>query len=207
MNKNGLKQIILGDLNTNTRHRQWDKRANERGVAVCNIVTEFDRMYTAAAPISSYYKVIKKYKKYSGTLVECSSNPDIGISRIQNTTATVEERTWRNVSDHQPVLFRVLAKLTVKSVGKRVAKALFYSQTTKQQISEQYRDTIPQITAILDSIQVDTAESGILKLYEKIERSIVEPWETVVSNRPPGKPVWWHAGIGKAHSKRAKLAR
>lgn len=121
-----------------------------------------ERTYIAAADTPSYFQIIKRKTKDKKTKsVECSSNLDFGISRIQNTTVTVEPKHWEGISDHRPFIVKIPAKLSIKDVRKRISKALFHSPSTIQGITEKYRETIPDLTKILKEVEEETIEDDM----------------------------------------------
>lgn len=139
--------------------------------------------------------------------MECSSNPEISITRVQNTTALIEEKDWKKTTDHRPLTLKVPAQLKLKDVRKRIAKALFYSPATKKEVKQKYEDQIPELTTKLRIVTAESSADEVRELYADIQQAIIGPWEKVVRARPPGKPVWWHPGIGAAQRKRGKLAK
>lgn len=112
-------------------------------------------------------------------LTELSSNPDIAISRIQGTTALVEDKHWEAISDHRPLISQLPMKLDISEVRTRVAKALFYSPATRRNIEGEYRGTIPVLTEKLRTIAANEIkdENQLEELYNEIQISIVAPWE------------------------------
>lgn len=133
LKENGLKQIIVGDLNARTY--RWDKGQNTRGIAVEKAVNNTERTQVVAADTTSYFKVINKTDDKGHTRqVELSSNPDIGITRIQNTVATVQDKHWQGISDHRPLILKIPCKVDITDVRKRIAKALFYTPVAREQV-------------------------------------------------------------------------
>lgn len=175
---NGQKHIIVGDLNA--RSRNWDKGKNARGSVVEKVVRDTDRTYIVAGSTPSFYKVIRNTLE-DGTikLTELSSNPDICISRIQGTTSIVENKHWKDITDHRPLIVQLPMKLEISDVRKRVAKSLFHSPTTQTEIRENYKDAIPVLTGKLR----DAADNGeqdadtLQNIYKEIQTTIVAPWE------------------------------
>lgn len=123
INDCGNNHLLCGDLNAH--HCKWEKACNERGVAVHRLLIEIPNTHIVAADVLSYFKVINKTK---GGMTECSSNPDIGISRHAGTKARVENKTWGNISDHRLVIFTVQTSLKLTNMRRRVAKELFYAR-------------------------------------------------------------------------------
>lgn len=54
------KQVVIGDMNA--RNRIWDRRKNQRGSAVNNVVNKTERNYVFVAEVPCYFKVIKREK-------------------------------------------------------------------------------------------------------------------------------------------------
>lgn len=211
LEENGDKQLLCGDLNA--RHRAWDNVGNERGTDVYEVVNRTPITYICAASVNSYYKVVYKKKKFTGSRNEYTkvrtiytSNPDIVITRTPDTVAHVQERNWGKVSDHLPVTFLVKAKLKLSDTRRRIAKSLFYCPKTIKDAQKAYRDGVEEIIEELGKLKNDN-EDEAQRTFVKLERFITEPWDTTVRMRPSKKPLWWHKWIGNAHQRKKKLAR
>lgn len=141
-------------------------------------------------------------------LTEISSNADLGISIIQGTKALVEEKHWKDITDHQPLVVQLPMNLEISEVRMRVAKAMFHSPSTRQDIEATHKDTIPNLTEKLRQTTATPKEEDerIKDLYDEIQRAIISPWEKTCRTRPPRKPIWQNATIRAAQRKRGRAA-
>lgn len=136
--------------------------------------------------MNSYFKLTYRNKKdensatgYKKVRTINTSNPDIGISRVANTTAAVQDEYWGQISDHRPVAFTMPVRLKLKDQRRRVAKSLFYCPDAIKAAKSAYSTGVDELLDELKTID-ERDEEGAQKLYTKLEHFVTEPWEKVI---------------------------
>lgn len=181
MSENGNNHLICGYLNAH--HCTWDKACNYQGVAIHRIVKETPNAYLVAAAVPSYHKVINSTR---GGLIECSSNPYVGISRTADTTARAADRSFGKISDHRPVMFSVRTKVALKDTRRRVAKSLFYAPKAVANSKLIYERGEEEMSTRIDQLAKGKAEEA-KSFFMHLERYVTEPWESAYAHGALGK--------------------